>query len=190
MFCLFLQFIHTNDVSTFQVLKLCCTFAARMKQVVLALGSNEGDRAYFLEKSCELIGCRVGEVTRCSRVFETEAWGFVAPPFLNQAIIVETELSPEELLSVTKEIEKELGRTCKSGRTSEGQPIYHSRTIDIDILLYEGVACETPQLTLPHPQLSKRDFVLLPLFDLFGDEIVPPFHQSFQQMLNKLKNEN
>ena len=161
-----------------------------MKRVVLALGSNEGDRAGFLEKSCELIGCRVGKVTRCSRVFETDAWGFVAPPFLNQAIIVETELSPEELLLVTKEIEKELGRTCKSGRTPEGQPIYHSRTIDIDILLYEGVTCKTELLTLPHPQVSNRDFVLMPLADLFGDEVVPPFTQSFQQMLNKLKTEN
>ena len=161
-----------------------------MKRVVLALGSNEGDRAGFLEKSCELIDCRVGKVTRCSRVFETEAWGFVAPPFLNQAIIVETELSPEELLYVTKEIEKELGRTCKSGRTSEGQPLYHSRTIDIDILLYEGITCETAELTLPHPQVSKREFVLMPLADLFGETIVPPFHQSFQQMLNKLKTEN
>jgi 2-amino-4-hydroxy-6-hydroxymethyldihydropteridine diphosphokinase len=161
-----------------------------MKRVVLALGSNEGDRAGFLEKSCELIGCRVGKVTRCSRVYETEAWGFEAPPFLNQAIIVETELSPDEVLHVTQQIEKKLGRTCKSGRTSEGNPIYHNRTIDIDILLYEGVACETPQLTLPHPHISERDFVLLPLSDLFGDTVVPPFHQSFQQMLNKLKTEN
>ena len=161
-----------------------------MKRVVLALGSNEGDRAGFLEKSCELIGCRIGEVTRCSRVFETEAWGFVAPPFLNQAIIVETELSPEELLIVTKEIEKELGRTCKSGRTADGTPIYHNRTIDIDILLYEGVTCKTDALTLPHPHISEREFVLVPLSDLFGDTIVPPFTQSFQQMLTKLKTEN
>jgi len=161
-----------------------------MKRVVLALGSNEGERANFLEKSCELIGCRVGKVVRSSRVFETEAWGFVAPPFLNQTIIVETELSPGELLSVTKQIERELGRTCKSGRTAEGQPLYHSRTIDIDILLYEDFACETEQLTLPHPQVSKREFVLLPLSDLFGDEVVPPFTQSFQQMLTKLKTEN
>ena len=154
------------------------------------MGSNEGDRAGFLEKSCELIGCRIGEVTRCSRVFETEAWGFVAPPFLNQAIIVETELSPEELLIVTKEIEKELGRTCKSGRTADGTPIYHNRTIDIDILLYEGVTCKTDALTLPHPHISEREFVLVPLSDLFGDTIVPPFTQSFQQMLTKLKTEN
>ena len=161
-----------------------------MKRVVLALGSNEGDRAGFLENSCKLIDCRVGKVVRCSRVFETEAWGFVAPPFLNQAIIVETELSPEELLVVTKEIEKELGRTCKTGRTAEGKPLYHSRTIDIDILLYEGITCKTEQLTLPHPQVSNREFVLLPLSDLFGDTIVPPFTQSFQQMLAKLKTEN
>ena len=157
-----------------------------MKRVVLALGSNEGDRAGFLENSCKLIGCRVGKVVRCSCVFETEAWGFVAPPFLNQAIIVETELSPEELLFVTKQIEKDLGRTCKSGRTAEGQPIYHSRTIDIDILLYEEVTCKTELLTLPHPQVSNREFVLLPLADLFGDEVVPPFTQSFQQMLANL----
>lgn len=161
-----------------------------MKRVVLALGSNVGDRAAFLKKSCELIGCRVGEVVRCSRVFETEAWGFVAPPFLNQAIIVETELSPEDVLAATQQIEVALGRACKSSRADDGTPVYHDRTIDIDILLYEGVTCETDSLTIPHPLIARRDFVLLPLAELFGDTVVPPFHQSFQQMLAKLKIEN
>lgn len=161
-----------------------------MKRVVLALGSNEGDRAVFLQKSCELICCRVGKVVRCSRVYETEAWGFDAPPFLNQVVVAETELPPEEVLCVTQQIETELGRTCKSGRTADGTPVYHNRTIDIDILLYEGVVCETPSLTLPHPHIAKREFVLKPLVELYGDTIVPPFTQSFQQMLNKLKVEN
>ena len=160
-----------------------------MKRVVLALGSNVGDRSAFLEKSCELIGCRVGKVVRFSSVYETEAWGFDAAPFLNQVLLVETELSPEDVLAATQQIEVELGRTCKSGHADDGTPVYHDRTIDIDILLYEGVTCATDSLTIPHPLIAWRDFVLLPLAELFGDTVVPPFHQSFQQMLTKLKNE-
>lgn len=160
-----------------------------MKQVVFALGSNMGDRAAYLEKSCELIGCMVGQVVRCSRVYETEAWGFDAAPFLNQVLLVETELSPEDVLAATQQIEVALGRTCKSGQADDGTPVYHDRTIDIDLLLYEGVACATDSLTLPHPLIAQREFVLLPLAELFGDTVVPPFHQSFQQMLAELKTE-
>ena len=154
------------------------------------MGSNVGDRAAFLEKSCELIGCRVGEVVLCSRVYETEAWGFDAAPFLNQVVVAETELSPEDVLAATQQIEVALRRACKSGRTDDGTPVYHDRTIDIDILLYEGVTCATDSLTLPHPLIAQRDFVLLPLTELFGNTVMPPFHQSFQQMLDKLKIEN
>ena len=161
-----------------------------MKRVVLALGSNEGDRIGFLQKSCELIGCRVGKLVRCSRVYETEAWGFEAPPFLNQVVVAETQLTPEEVLAVTQQIERDLGRTCKSGLDADGTPIYHDRTIDIDVLLYEGVVCEMPLLALPHPHITEREFVLQPLAELFGDTVVPPFTQSFQQMLTKLKMEN
>ena len=157
-----------------------------MKQVVLALGSNVGNRAGFLEKSCALIDCRVGEVVRASRVYETEAWGFEAPPFLNQVLVVETELSPEEVLAATQQIEVALGRVCKSGRADDGTPVYHNRTIDIDLLLYEGVVGTSDALTLPHPHIAQREFVLLPLAELFGDAVVPPFTISFQQMLNNL----
>ena len=158
-----------------------------MKRVVLALGSNRGDRTSFLQKSCELINCRVGKVLRCSRVYETPAWGFDAAPFLNQVVIAETELAPEDVLATTQQIEVELGRTCKSGRAEDGSPVYHDRTIDIDILLYEGVTMATDSLTIPHPLIARREFVLLPLAELFGDTIVPPFHHSFQQMLEELK---
>lgn len=157
-----------------------------MKRVVLALGSNVGDRAGFLEKSGMLIDCRVGKVVRSSRVYETEAWGFEAPPFLNQALVSETELSPEEVLVATQQIEMELGRTLKSGRTADGAPVYHNRTIDIDLLLYEGAVCTSDALTLPHPHIAQREFVLLPLAELFGDTVLPPFTISFQQMLNNL----
>lgn len=157
-----------------------------MKQVVLALGSNVGDRAGFIEKSCALIDCRVGKVVRVSRVYETAAWGFEAPPFLNQVLVVETELSPDKVLAVTQQIEMELGRTVKSGRTADGAPVYHNRTIDIDLLMYEDAIVETEQLTLPHPHIAQREFVLLPLAELFGDTVVPPFTISFQQMLTNI----
>ena len=157
-----------------------------MKKVVLSLGSNLLDRANNLLRARDLIKLCIGEIQAASRVDETVSWGFDSAPFLNQVLVVSTNLSPEEVLLVTQGIEKALGRTEKSGRDAAGNPVYHDRIIDIDILLFEGETRVSPELTIPHPHINKRKFVLEPLSELFGNQVIEPFNISFRQMLSKL----
>lgn len=159
-----------------------------MKRAVLSLGSNLQNREDYLIKSTELIGYRIGKVIKSSHVYETEAWGFTSFPFLNQVLVVETELTPDTLLAESQSIEKELGRTSKTKPyDANDKPQYLPRTIDIDILLFEDTICHTPQLTLPHPLIDQREFVLLPLSELFDNEVIPPFKHSFRQLLHKIR---
>ena len=128
----------------------------------LSLGSNLGDREKMLHRAIALIGERIGTVQRVSSFIETEPWGFQSEhPFLNAACLVLTTLSPEQCLKETQRIERELGRTTKS---KDG--IYHDRPIDIDLLLYDNLKVSTPTLTLPHPRMEERDFVMVPLREI------------------------
>lgn len=136
-----------------------------MEQVFLALGSNIGNRAEYLRKAVVLLAQKVGEVVEKSEVIETEAVGFDAPPFLNQVLAVRTTLSPMELLQVTQEIEKTLGRDNKT-HYQDGVPIYHNRTIDIDILEYGNLRYQSEQLEIPHPRIYEREFVWKPLLEV------------------------
>lgn len=131
-------------------------------RVFLSLGSNLGDRQAHLNKAIELIGERIGEVVRQSSFIETEPWGFESENrFLNGAILVETTLTPRQLLKATQKIERELGRKRKS---SSG--VYHDRPIDIDILLYDDLTIDEPDLKIPHPLMHERDFVMIPLREI------------------------
>ena len=134
-------------------------------RAVIGLGSNIGVRAFYLELADLLIGWEVGCVVRRSSVIETPAWGFESDPFLNRVIVVETELSPLELLDVLQGIERRLGRTQKS-TVEDGKPVYHARTIDLDILDYDGMRYRDERLTLPHPRIAEREFVLTSLREL------------------------
>lgn len=128
----------------------------------LALGSNMGNRRDILNRAIELINEAVGTVVRRSSFMETEPWGFrSANLFLNAAVCVQTSLTPFEALKVTQEIERKLGRTVKS---SPGE--YHDRSIDIDILLYDDLHIDTPELSIPHPLMHQRDFVMKPLGEI------------------------
>lgn len=130
----------------------------------LSLGSNLGDREKMLRRAIALIGERIGTVQRVSSFIETEPWGFQSEhPFLNAACLVLTTLSPEQCLKETQRIERELGRTTKS---KDG--IYHDRPIDIDLLLYDNLKVSTPTLTLPHPRMEERDFVMVPLREIMA----------------------
>ena len=134
----------------------------------LSLGSNLGDRAENLRRAIALIGERVGKVQRISSFIETEPWGFESEhPFLNAACLVLTTLSPLECLDATQQIERELGR-----RTKSSGGIYHDRPIDIDLLMYDDLQLSTPRLTLPHPHMHERDFVMIPLREIIptGEE--------------------
>lgn len=130
-----------------------------MSTLYLSLGTNLGDRRQNLKSALELIGREVGTVVSASDIIETDPWGFESPnPFLNMVVKVETDLKPLEVLDVTQEIERQLGRATKS---VNGE--YHDRLIDIDILLYDDLVMDTPELTIPHPLMYERKFVMEPL---------------------------
>ena len=140
-----------------------------MHLVYLGLGSNLGRRRSLLKKAIQLIGERVGEVVRQSSFIETEPWGFESKhKFLNGVILCETDKSPREVLVLTQQIERELGRTNKStGRPPVNSPDsclltpdYSDRKIDIDILLYDDLTIDEPDLKIPHPLMHERDFVM------------------------------
>ena len=130
-----------------------------MHKVYLGLGSNLGDRHALMEKAITLIGERIGKVVRQSSFIETEPWGFESDNrFLNAVIIVETEHTPREVLTLTQQIEREMGRTRKSGSAG-----YADRPMDIDILIYDDLEINEPDLKIPHPLMHEREFVMIPL---------------------------
>ena len=134
-------------------------------RAVIALGSNLGNRDFYLNMALCLIGWEVGKVVQRSSVIETPSWGFDSDPFLNQVVVVETELEPIALLDVLQDIERRLGRTEKSS-VVDGKPVYHARTIDLDILDYDRMRYHDDRRTLPHPHIAEREFVLVPLREL------------------------
>ena len=134
-------------------------------KAVLSLGSNLGDRHFYLTEATKHIEKQTGKIVEKSSVYETEAWGFDAPPFLNQVIVVLTSLSPWQLLEQLQNIEKQLGRTQKSKTVNE-KTNYQNRSIDIDILLYDKLKINSEELTIPHPLIGQRDFVKIPLAEL------------------------
>ena len=133
-----------------------------MHVVYLSLGSNLGDRHATMRRAIDMLKAEAGTVDRQSSPLETEPWGFEsANKFLNMCVRLLTTLTPEQLLLKTQDIEKRLGRTVKS---VDGQ--YHDRPIDIDMLMYDDVNISTPVLTLPHPHMHERDFVMIPLREI------------------------
>ena len=130
--------------------------------VYLGLGTNLGDKETNLRMAVEEIGKRVGEITSLSAFHASEPWGFQSEnSFLNAVCCVSTELTPIDVLHITQEIERELGRLKKSVNG-----IYSDRMIDIDILLYDDLHIQTPELTIPHPLMWERDFVMIPLREI------------------------
>ena len=131
-------------------------------KVYFSLGSNLGDKEGNIREAISRIGVLIGEVDRQSTLLATEPWGFESDnTFVNAAIRCTTSLSPFEILNITQNIERAMGRTLKS---VDGQ--YHDRIIDIDILIYDDLHITTPQLTLPHPLMKERDFVMIPLKEI------------------------
>ena len=122
------------------------------------MGSNLGRRGENLTKAIQLIAERVGAVIRQSSFIETAPWGFHSEhQFMNAAILCETDKTPREVLQLTQQIEKEMGRKNKTSH------FYSDRCIDIDILLYDDLTVDEPDLKIPHPLMQERDFVMIPL---------------------------
>lgn len=149
-----------------------------MPKVYLGLGTNLGDKAANLRAAVALIHTRIGKVTSLSSFYETAPWGFVSGhSFLNAAACTETTLPPLEVLRITQEIERELGRKKKS---VDG--IYTDRLIDIDLLLYDNLILNTDILTLPHPLMLERAFVMEPLCEIAGNIVHPVYLRPLKEL--------
>ena len=148
-------------------------------QVYLGLGSNLGDREAILSNGIDSLARKV-VIEQVSSLYETEPVGYADQPwFLNAVIRGDTELNPEELLDFVKDIERDLGRK-PSFR-------YGPRSMDIDILLYGDRVVETSKLTIPHPRLTERAFVLVPLAEVAPDLVHPVNNNTVSELLAKLQ---
>lgn len=157
----------------------------------LLIGGNQGDRLALLHQATDLIRLRIGSVLATSSIYETEPWGEFQPgeqpqPFLNQALLVDTALTPYQALDTALAIEAELGRirAVSSPKFQVPNSTYASRPIDIDLIFYDDLlADDPPRLLLPHPRMHLRRFVLQPLCDIAPDYIHPQFNKNLQQLL-------
>lgn len=152
-----------------------------LKKAYISIGSNLGNRLQNLQNAIFLLDAEVGRVPMISRVYESESWGFDAEDFLNACIAIETYLTPQEILAKILSIEKKLGRerSTKNG--------YASRTIDIDIIYFEKEILQTDALTIPHPNLEKRKFVLLPLADIAPQFYHPILNKDTRNLIQECK---
>ena len=154
-----------------------------MSIVYLSLGSNLGNKRKNIAQALTLIAERVGEMLALSAQYETMPWGYTsARKYLNIVAKVETALSPEKVLHATQTIEKECGRFHKTKEKD-----YHDRPIDIDILLYDHRIIQTPHLTVPHPLMHLRPFVLQPLSEIAPSMIHPTLGQTIAALYDALQ---
>lgn len=140
--------------------------------IYLSLGTNLGDKVENLNKAIQLLEEKLSVKLIKSTVLETEPVGFKSNDnFLNQVVSMEDcDYSPEELLDICQGIEVEMGRTPHSIQfNKDGSRAYSSRVIDIDILLYHNLRIDTERLQIPHPQMFKRDFVMIPLREIISE---------------------
>ena len=147
-----------------------------MHSVFLLTGSNLGDRSSQLSQCIAALQEYAGTVLQCSQVYETEAWGKEGlPAHLNQALQLQTTLQPLELLQVIHDIEHRLGRVR--------QEKWGVRAMDIDIIYYDNMVLNQPQLTIPHPLLQERRFVLQPLTEIAPGYLHPVFGKTNNELL-------
>ena len=145
--------------------------------VYLLLGTNLGNRVNNLQNAIQALK-NLGEITGISSIYETEPWGLSSQPkFLNQALILETTLTPTQLLTKLKAIEKGLGRTPSEQ--------WGSRLIDIDILIYGTLEIQSNELIIPHPRIAERKFTLIPLYELNPNLIIPGSNVSVKYLLDQ-----
>ncbi|MDH4403538.1 MAG: 2-amino-4-hydroxy-6-hydroxymethyldihydropteridine diphosphokinase [Flavobacterium sp.] len=153
-------------------------------QSILSIGSNQGNRLETIQKCIQLIQLEIGTVFSVSKLYESPSWGFESDAFYNCTIAIHTHKSPQKVLSGILKIEKQLGRI----RTS--QDGYQPRIIDIDIISFENEVINTASLVIPHPQMQKRLFVLLPMKDLQLEFVHPVMNKSTQELIDSCEDKS
>lgn len=149
--------------------------------VYLGLGTNIGNKRKNLITAASLLAERAGDILTLSRFYESEPWGFKSENmFLNAALKLQTDFAPLTLLSAIQQIEIEMGRTEKS----KGE--YHDRIIDIDILLYERLIMQNPNLIIPHPLMTERKFVMEPLAEIAPTFMHPILNLTIAELNGKI----
>lgn len=153
-----------------------------MNKVYLLIGGNVGDRQGNLEQARMEITAHIGNISRTSSIYETAPWGNQSQgAFLNQVLEVLSTMHPEAILQTALAIEQRMGRI----RQGLNQP----RTIDIDILYFNNETIKVDGLTIPHPRIAERKFVLIPMLELDPDWVDPTHQQSILQLLNACRDE-
>ena len=149
-----------------------------MIQTVLLLGSNIDNRLDLLVNASSLIISQIGQLVAASSIYESDPWGYDSKnPFLNQALLIKTNLSPAKVLETCLSIEAVLGRKRLKNKA------YADRNIDIDILLYEKLIIRTESLEIPHPRMHQRRFCMEPLTEIAPNWVVPTFQKTTSQVL-------
>ena len=148
-----------------------------------------GDVKERLRAAQALVNSRIGAVLRCSHCYESAPWGFEAErPFANQVLVAATDLTPHEVLAEIHRIERELGRNRAAEaveKAATGQR-YVSRPIDVDILFYDDEVIDSPELTIPHPGIAEREFVLTPLCEVLRERRHPVLGLTMGELREKL----
>lgn len=153
-------------------------------EVLIGLGSNQGNRFIHLQKALFKIDEEIGPVVACSKCYKNKAVGFDGDDFINACIAVKTKLDPHEVLNKLLLIENELGRKRKAHFS------YTNRPIDLDLLFYEDLTIQTVQLELPHPRIAQRRFVLKPLMDIAPQKVHPLNKRITTELLTHCEDEN
>ena len=146
-------------------------------QVVLSIGSNQGNRLETIESCINLIHREVGTVIQVSKLYETPAWGFESDAFYNCALLLHSNLSAQKILSQILKVEKKLGRIRSD------QQGYQSRIIDVDLIVFDDEIIDSEKLQIPHPLMQNRKFVLLPMQDLKLDWKHPVFQKTISELI-------
>ncbi|HEX8015038.1 MAG TPA: 2-amino-4-hydroxy-6-hydroxymethyldihydropteridine diphosphokinase [Flavobacterium sp.] len=146
-------------------------------QVILSIGSNQGNRLENIESCIDLIHQEVGTVIRVSKLYETPAWGFESDAFYNCALLLHSSSSAQKILSQVLKVEKQLGRIRSD------QQGYQSRIIDIDLIVFDDEIIESDKLQVPHPLMQNRNFVLLPMQDLKLNWKHPVLHKTVSELI-------
>ena len=147
-----------------------------MQNIYIALGSNMGDRLANLQQAVNRIDNEIGQVSRCSSVYEVPAVGFSGPIFLNACLVAESDKTPRAILKALQTIENKMGRKQVAGG------LYHNRPIDLDLIMVDDELVYSDELTVPHPRLQDRLFVLQPLCEIAPQKNVPNQNQTVSQL--------